>query len=145
MTNARLAYDAGQSAEPVSVLAVLTNAHGQEMTRLFAHTRWRLRVVESVNEAACELLKQPVSVVVCDARLADGTWRDMLHEIEVRGSGASLIVTCQQADDRLWCEVLNRGAYDLLAHPFEPREVYSVITAAWRHAKNASALASCHQ
>jgi DNA-binding response OmpR family regulator len=48
----------------------------------------------------------------------------------------TLIVTSRLADDELWAEVLNLGAYDVLAQPFDPDEVYRVVFLAWQHSKN---------
>jgi hypothetical protein len=33
----------------------------------------------------------------------------------------------------MWAEVLNLGAYDVLAQPFDPAEVFRVLTAAWQN------------
>ena len=42
-----------------------------------------------------------------------------------------LIVADRLADDALWAEVLNLGGYDLLMTPFEPEEVWRVVSMAW--------------
>ena len=44
----------------------------------------------------------------------------------------SLIVTSRLADERLWAEALNLGAYDVLAKPFDSTEAMRVVGAAWR-------------
>ena len=41
-------------------------------------------------------------------------------------------VASDRADERLWAEVLNYGAYDVLAKPFQPAEVLRIVSAAWR-------------
>jgi len=43
-----------------------------------------------------------------------------------------LIVTSRLADERLWAEVLNLGAFDVIAKPFDRMETMRVISAAWR-------------
>ena len=45
----------------------------------------------------------------------------------------SLIVTSRLADEYLWAEALNLGAYDMLAKPFDASEVVRVLGSAWRH------------
>jgi FixJ family two-component response regulator len=45
----------------------------------------------------------------------------------------SLIVTSRLADDRLWAEALNLGAYDVLAKPFERLELVRSVSSAWLH------------
>jgi hypothetical protein len=42
-----------------------------------------------------------------------------------------LIVFSRNADDRLWTEVLNWGAFDLLKTPFREHELVFAIGSAW--------------
>jgi FixJ family two-component response regulator len=42
-------------------------------------------------------------------------------------------VTSRLADEYLWAEALNLGAYDVLAKPFDTSEVMRVVASAWRH------------
>ena len=42
------------------------------------------------------------------------------------------IVTSRLANDRLWAEALNLGAYDVLARPFDAAEVLRSVGMAWR-------------
>ncbi len=44
-----------------------------------------------------------------------------------------LIVTSRLADEYLWAEALNLGAWDVLAKPFDREEVSRVLGFAWRH------------
>jgi DNA-binding response OmpR family regulator len=48
-----------------------------------------------------------------------------------------LIVSSRTADERLWAEVLNLGAYDVLVKPFDPTEVSRVVGLAWLNWKHA--------
>jgi DNA-binding response OmpR family regulator len=74
-------------------------------------------------------------VVICDARLSVGhSWKHLLQETLELEDPPPLIVADRLAEDRLWVEALNLGAYDLLAKPFDAREVWhAVITACRRH------------
>ena len=56
----------------------------------------------------------------------------MLEQVTILPDPPSLIVTSRLADERLWAEALNLGAYDVLAKPFPPTEAMRVIGAAWR-------------
>ena len=42
-----------------------------------------------------------------------------------------LVVASRLADDRLWVEALNLGAYDVLAKPYVSREVVRTFSCAW--------------
>jgi hypothetical protein len=43
-----------------------------------------------------------------------------------------IIVTSREVNEYLWADVLQMGGYDLLAMPWEPKEVLKVISLAWR-------------
>jgi DNA-binding response OmpR family regulator len=60
----------------------------------------------------------------------------MLGEIMRLPEPPFLIVTSRLADERLWAEVLNLGAYDVLAKPFESKEVVRIVSLAWLHWKD---------
>jgi CheY-like chemotaxis protein len=71
--------------------------------------------------------------VICERDLSPGTWIDMLKEGELLPNAPSFIVTSRLADDRLWAEALNLGAYDVLAKPFERLELVRSVSSAWLH------------
>jgi DNA-binding response OmpR family regulator len=47
-----------------------------------------------------------------------------------------LIVSSRLADEYLWAEALNIGAYDVMAKPFDSREVVRIFSLAWLHWKD---------
>jgi FixJ family two-component response regulator len=77
----------------------------------------------------------PAAVVITDANLSDGNWKDVLHHLTQQPSPPPLIVAAHHADDRLWMEVLNSGGYNLLGKPFQVQEVFRVISMAWLHGR----------
>ena len=46
-------------------------------------------------------------------------------------SSPFFIVTSRLADERLWVEALNVGAYDVLVKPFDVTELKRVLNSAW--------------
>jgi DNA-binding response OmpR family regulator len=126
-----------RAIETIHVLAILPKMAGCELERIVGHTRWEMRVVHTVEEGLQELGMAPASVVICDAGLPDGSWRDILQHTDLQTPRPAVIVASNGPDDCLWAEALNCGAYDILAWPFEAQEVYNVITAAWRRWKEA--------
>ena len=46
-----------------------------------------------------------------------------------------LIVSSRLADECMWAEALNFGAYDVLAKPFDTEEVIRVLSLGWLHRK----------
>jgi hypothetical protein len=70
--------------------------------------------------------------VICDRSLPDGDWKLLLAELDTVAVRPSLVVCSRLVDERLWAEVLNLGAFDLLmGGPFESEEVLRVTESAW--------------
>jgi len=125
------------SSSLVTVLAVSPSlADHASLQAIFTHSRWRLYQVGSCAEAVSFLRARPIPVVIGDAGLPDGTWRDLLREVASLPDPPRLIVTSDLADDRLWAEALNLGAYDVLAKPFRAPEVFRTVSLAWRQWKD---------
>ena len=124
-------------SSPVTVLAVSPSPSDHAaLQAIFAHSRWRLYQAGSCAEAVSFLRARPIPVVIGEANLPDGTWRDLLREGASLPDPPRLIVTSNLADDRLWAEALNLGAYDVLAKPFLSAEVFRTISLAWREWKD---------
>jgi DNA-binding NtrC family response regulator len=107
---------------------------------ILSHSKCHLHHVHNCREALSFLNKHAAAVMISDADLSDGTWRDLLHETSRLANAPNLIVTSRLADERLWADVLNEGGYDLLLTPFDSNEVTRILTQAWqdwRKKKNA--------
>jgi DNA-binding NtrC family response regulator len=98
----------------------------------------RLQGTFSVNSCStlasglAALRKRQFEVVICERDLPPGSWKDVLEQVTILPDPPSLIVTSRLADERLWAEALNLGAYDVLAKPFDSMEAMRVVGAAWR-------------
>jgi DNA-binding response OmpR family regulator len=111
------------------------------LSEAFGHSGWILVVTGSLEEAMAVLRSILIGVVLCDVRLPGGyTWRDLMTEMKELGDPPPLIVADRLADECLWLEALNFGAYDLLAKPFDSKEVLRAVTAACRRHENRSRL-----
>ncbi len=91
-------------------------------------TAGRLFVCSNLDECLSTVRKARIPIVLCDT---DSNWRRLLDEFRELPESPYVIVTSRLADDRLWSEALNLGAYDVLAKPFERSEVVRVLTMAW--------------
>lgn len=100
---------------------------------IFGHSTWRLFSADRVSPALAFLHRHETSVVLCECDLMPGTWIDMLDNIRHLPQPPSLIVTSRLADESLWAEALNLGAWDVLAKPFDHTEVIRSVHSAWRH------------
>lgn len=81
----------------------------------------------TVQQARARLRQHDYSVVLTEAALPDGNWLDVVYLTRESSRDIEVIVTDPQADARLWSEVLNLGAYDLVAQPFEQAEVCRIL------------------
>ena len=97
---------------------------------------WKLNACPNLASALAALRKVRVPVVVCESDLQPGTWKEVLEELNTLADPPFLIVTSRLADERLWAEALNLGAYDVLAKPFDGREVTRIVSMAWLRWKN---------
>jgi DNA-binding response OmpR family regulator len=79
------------------------------------------------------LQQHEIAVVLCERDLPSGTWIDLLESLRSLPDPPSLIVASRLADERLWAEALNLGAWDVLAKPFDRREVFRSVKSAWQH------------
>jgi DNA-binding NtrC family response regulator len=91
---------------------------------------------ETCQQARGLLQEKPrVELVLSDLSLTDGNWCDVFRHLIDNDIHASMVVIAGQADERLWSEVLWRGAYDLLVEPYEDGDVRRVVEGAIRAAQ----------
>jgi len=91
-----------------------------------------LNAYATLNAALAALPKHQFEVIVCERDLKPGSWKDVLEQAVILPDPPPLIVTSRLADDRLWAEALNLGAYDVLVKPFDRAETMRVVDAACR-------------
>jgi len=103
---------------------------------IIRHSRWSLFKADSLASALSILRRHEISVVLCERDLQPGRWTDILDHLRELDRPPALIVTSRLADERLWAEALNLGAWDVLAKPFDQREVIHGIRIAWQHRRD---------
>lgn len=94
-------------------------------------------IQEAANAASARdvLMRAEVGVVLCEKDLNPGSWIDMLDIMIRLPEPPPLIVTSRLADESLWAEALNLGAYDVLAKPFDRMEVLRTVDLACLRAR----------
>ena len=121
----------------VSVSALLVGDYRD--SRLLLHDIFQQKGVWRLYEAtdrrhALECLERtPIQVVITKSEAVNWSWKRALHDLQAMPHPPQLVVTSRLADDCLWSEALNRGAYDVLSEPFQRGEVERVIASAHRH------------
>ena len=103
----------------------------RQLQAILRHSKWQ-QYGARTRAAALELLRQnPVPVVVCESDLPDGSWKELLTQLNGLPHAPMLVVTSRFADELLWSEALNLGAYNVLAKPLHSAEVFHVVSLAW--------------
>ena len=132
----------GKEISQIKVLSVgLGHEDSSALAAIFArsewpscpNSEWRIQTLTSFRSAVSVLGKDGPHIVVCEKNLGNDSWRDLLDPMRQLPDPPALIVASRTADEYLWAEALNLGAYDVLAAPFEPAEVVRVLSSAWLH------------
>lgn len=85
-----------------------------------------------VTECEEALQTQTISLIFCDRRLSDGSYRDVVNAARASGQHPRVIVTSRLADWDEYLDALHNGALDLIASPCRPTDVLWAIVQARR-------------
>jgi DNA-binding NtrC family response regulator len=99
--------------------------------RVLGGSRCKVYEADCLGSARLLLDCHAIGVVLCEGDLGGGMWRDALAHISRMATAPPMIVTSRLADERLWAEALNLGAWDVLAKPFESSELIRSVQLAW--------------
>jgi len=119
-----------------SVSALLVGVYENDrllLHEVFRKAGWRLFEARSKRGALRCLEHNPVQVVITERDVKNWHWKKALLDLGRLAHPPQLIVASRAADDYLWAEALNVGAYDVLAQPFQRDEVERVVASARRH------------
>ena len=129
--------DAQQSAGIVTVVLVSPFEEDHTCIKgMLGEAKCQIHWVQTRQEALRALRNMRAAVVISECNLPEGSWKDVLYQLQPLADPPLLIVTSHHADNYLWAEVLNLGGYDVLLKPFHGREVTRVVTLACQRWKN---------
>lgn len=111
-----------------SVLAIDSVESDRQILENIVRGSCRVAHASSAGAALQSLRKSRYAVVLCDTDLPRGSWQQVLQATFPSFGGPLLIVTSRLADETLWAEALNLGAWDVLAKPFDAQEVTRVLS-----------------
>jgi DNA-binding response OmpR family regulator len=145
----------GQNSPQITVLSIgandedhvgLSNILAGAQSPSCPEAKWRLETSSSLHAALRLLKANKVPIVICESDVGNDSWKELLDQLGELPDPPCLIVTSRLADNYLWAEALNLGAYDVLAKPFDSSEVMRVFSSAWlrrqhRQAHSAKSLA----
>ena len=106
--------------------------HRRELTAILQKEGWSPLHASRLTECQDLLAKRNISLVFCERRLADGTYRDLLSVVQAPERRVPVVVTSRLADWDEYLEALSFGAVDLIASPCKPNDVSSAIAQAQR-------------
>jgi CheY-like chemotaxis protein len=119
-------FHVGPQDQDLRILADILNLTDW---KLCPGTHWTLDAADDLTSAAERLNNEKVPIVLCEREA--GNWKHMLEAVGKSPAPPMLIVTSRTADEYLWAEALNLGAYDVLSKPYHPAEVVRVLSMAW--------------
>ncbi len=102
------------------------------LERILRDAHAGVQPARSCREALEILGHRAIAVVICERDLPDGDWKAILSATRPLEQPPPLIVCSRAADEFLWAEVLNLGGWDVLAKPFEAKEVIWSVGLAWK-------------
>jgi len=123
----------GSEAAVKVVLSVSPDHEDCASLQNIFESHWAVIGSATVASALSVLRQIPIPVVLCDCEVSSGTWGEMLDDLSRFPDPPLLIVTSRLADERLWAEALNLGAWDVLAKPFDAGEVNRIVSIAGQH------------
>jgi len=90
-----------------------------------------IMTASSCSEAAGLLRAVPAfHLVLTDLALPDGGWFDVLNLAADINPDLRVVVCARLADERLWSQILEAGAFDILVEPYQDAEVARIVCAA---------------
>jgi DNA-binding NtrC family response regulator len=114
------------------VLLISPDSRDHTLIRhVFNRSNWVLHECRTVEEGLRFLAHHPVPVVITEERLGSADWKAILSAVSNSARPPKVIVTSHHAEPSLWAEVINLGGYDVLAKPWNERELFHAISQAW--------------
>jgi DNA-binding response OmpR family regulator len=117
--------------ERITLLAVDPNEEDcQSLLHILGAEGWKIRGASSLRETITLLHESVPDLILCERELPDGSWKDVFRQTERLRCRPPVVVVSRKPDERLWAEVLNLGAYDMLLKPFDAIEVRQTVRSA---------------
>ena len=118
-------------AGQLSALVVMPTERRGGLIPCLSRSTVEVRTASTCHEAAEVLRHDPtVRIVLTDLHLSDGTWVDVLRRAGGSPGSPRVVVCPRLADERLWAQVLEAGAFDILVEPYHEPEVARILDAA---------------
>ncbi len=110
-----------------ALLALSDPASVEAMCNAFAGTETELEFFPNLADLRANLGPGKALIVFCQARLPDGTFRDLLKLAASQDSEIPVVVCSDFFDKTSYIEAMSLGAYDYIAFPYRRAEVEWII------------------
>ena len=119
------------TAQLTSVLLISTVREDADLLRpVLEELDIRLLAVRGYREAVSALARDTYAVILCEERLPDGSWKDVLGCIAYLTENPRLVVIASEPRESLYAEVLNLGGWELLVRPIRGEEARRLLDVA---------------
>lgn len=102
--------------------------NGYSLKKLLLECGLDSAVVSSLEEARALLAKETISLVICDAQLTGGSFRELLHQSV--STKIPVVVASRLPDTREYLEAMRLGAFDFIASPYRLSEMQQIVSSA---------------
>ena len=95
--------------------------------------RQGMRIIHAQSRAQAQRMLgglNPAPLVFTDTQLPDGTWADVLALAQKAKLPVNVIVVARVVDTRFYVDVIETGAFDFLAPPFNATDLAYVVRSA---------------
>ena len=101
------------------------------MRGFFARTNWNLYSANTFQDAEEILASEPIAIVILDREFSGRSWQDLLNATRGCSTSPVVLVTWRFSELDMIDQLLEQGAYDVIAKPFEDKEISQIISFAW--------------
>jgi len=113
---------------PPKVLLACTDPESrQTLNSLLGQCGVQTVVSSSVRESRRILARGGVAMVFCEARLADGSFREVLRQAGSTSQRVPVVVASRLDDTNQYLEAMRLGAFDFIACPYRRSEVEWIV------------------
>ena len=113
------------------ILLAMPGQRREKLVHLLGHHGLDVSLASTSIEARQKLTApHPYELLLVDAELPDGSWRDLIPLLVSSNPPCEMVVCSRTGDERLWAEVIQCGAFDLIAEPYEQQEVIRILQSA---------------
>ena len=113
------------------ILLAMPSQRRDRLLHLLGHHGLNVSLASTSMEARQKLMApHTYELPLVDAELPDGSWRDLIPLLVSSNPPCEMVVCSRTGDERLWAEVIQCGAFDLISEPYEQQEVIRIIQSA---------------